>query len=70
MFAKLCCRAPPDKLIELKNEECYERELSEAALAAASGAAPVQDQDDKRASQINEPKLCEMIGTACTCHIL
>ena len=63
LFAKFCCREPLEKLVELKNEECYERELSEAALAAASGAGPVQDQDDKRLSQIDEKQLSGMIGS-------
>ncbi len=64
LFAKFCCRKPLEKLVELKNEECYERELSEAALAAASGAGPVQDQDDKRSSQIDEKQLSGMIGSS------
>ena len=63
LSSRLCCQARLEKLNELKHEECYERELSEAALAAASGAGPVQDQDDKRLSQIDEKQLSGMIGS-------
>jgi hypothetical protein len=62
LFSKLCCREPLEKLVELKNEECYEKELSDAALAAASGATPAQDQGEKKLTQLDELQLSQMIG--------
>ena len=62
LFSKLCCREPLEKLVELKNEECYEKELSDAALAAASGATPAQDEGEKKLTQLDELQLSVMIG--------
>jgi hypothetical protein len=46
----------------LKYEECYEKELSDAALAAASGATPAQDEGEKKLTQLDELQLSVMIG--------
>ena len=63
LSSRLCCQARLEKLNELKHEECYEKELSDAALAAASGAAPSENAgDDKRLTQFDERQLSDMIG--------
>ena len=63
LSSRLCCQARLEKLNELKHEECYEKELSDAALAAASGAAPSENAgDDKRLTQFDEKQLSDMIG--------
>ena len=62
VVAKICCGGASEKLVELKHEECYEKELSDAALAAASGAAPAEEARDARLTQLNEMQLSEMMG--------
>jgi hypothetical protein len=63
LLAKICCRPRLEKLTELKYEDCYEKELSDAALAAATGAATSQNQgSDKQSMQFDERQLADMIG--------
>ena len=62
VVSKICCGGAAEKLVELKHEECYEKELSDAALAAASGAAPAEEARDARLTQLNELQLSEMMG--------
>lgn len=59
----LCCCPRLEKLSEVKHEDCYEKELSDAAMAAATGAATAQNQnEDKRLTQYDERQLTDIIG--------